>query len=154
MYNVEELVAMLQNGKTAEDIAAEMTKALNEANAQVAAAKKAEIEAARKRDAMAEINDALYSYLLEFHPNATITKEFAKADSDGDTSKMLFDLSSLLDNMVEMFELVDSFNAIGSVVTEGKPEVDEKPVFKATVKPSTKVYKDPIDEFLDMFVRK
>ena len=153
MYNVEELVAMLQNGKTAEDIAAEMTKTLNEAVAKEAAAKKAEFEAARKRDAMAEINSALYSYLLEFHPNAAITKEFMK-NKDEDKSEMLVDLTSVLDNMVEMFEFVDSFNAIGNVVTEGKPEVDEKPVFKATVKPSTKVHKDPIDEFLDMFVRK
>lgn len=153
MYNVEELVAMLQNGKTAEDIAAEMSKVLNEANAQVAAAKAAEIEAARKKDAMAEINNALYSYLLEFHPDATITKEFAKADIDGDTSKMLFDLSSLLDNMVEMFELVDSFNAIGSIVVEDAEDADDTK-FKPIIRHDVKVYKDPIEEFLNTFVRK
>ena len=142
MYNVEELVAMLQNGKTAEDIAAEMSKVLNEAVVEEAARKKAEAEAGRKRDAAAEVFSVLTSYLLEFHPDSFLAKEMTKPENQVD-SKALDDLVEQMGGMVEMFEAFQMISSLG--------ETSAKEV-KPKVAPKAKTA-DPLEDFLNMFVR-
>lgn len=149
MYNVEELVAMLQNGKTAEEIANEMGAVLTEAAKQVEAEKeaarakaKAEQEAARKRDAAAEVFSVLTSYLLEFHPDSFLAKEMTKPENRVD-SKALDDLVEQLDDMVEMFE---AFGMIASLGDKTAKEVKPQPQVKAKTA-------DPLEDFLNMFVR-
>jgi hypothetical protein len=149
MYNVEELVAMLQNGKTAEEIANEMGAVLTEAAKQVEAEKEAarvkamaEREAARKRDAAAEVFSVLTSYLLEFHPDSFLAKEMTKPENQVD-SKALDDLVEQMDGMVEMFE---AFKMISSLGDKTAKEVKPK------VAPKAKTA-DPLEDFLNMFVR-
>ena len=75
MVNSKDILARLQNGERAEDIAAELVNALNEASDEynkVKAAQKAEAEAKAKREAkkiadMQGILDLLHDFCIEYY---------------------------------------------------------------------------------------
>ena len=73
MVNSKDILARLQNGEKAEDIANELISALNDANDaynKEAAAKKAEDEAKAKKVAdMQDILDALHDFCIEYYCN-------------------------------------------------------------------------------------
>ena len=75
MVNSKDILARLQNGEKAEDIANELVNALNDANdaySKEVAAKKAESEAKAKREAnkvadMQDILDLLHDFCIEYY---------------------------------------------------------------------------------------
>lgn len=78
MVRVEDLMAAIQNGQSADDLAAEYAKVLNEANARVKA--KAEAEARAARDAKAVVVP-LVKYLQTYIPEMDLG-EVTDADLD------------------------------------------------------------------------
>ena len=148
MYTMEELVTKLQNGYTIEDIAQQMSDDLNAAKAEVdrIEAEKSQKMAAerlevRKRDAIAELVEALNSYLLEFYPEAGITKIFSEAKNDADKQTLYDELATQLDGLVEMHDAMSLLTGTfkpASLIAKTKPE-------KKT---------DPLQDFLDEFVRR
>lgn len=105
---MNDILTRLQNGESIDDIAAEFTKALNEASATYEAEIKAkkEAEAARvkkeqdnalKIDIFHDIADAFVEYIETFHPNFTFDgKTIAEIELDDE-------------DYLEMSEMIDSF---------------------------------------------
>lgn len=88
MVRVEDLMAAIQNGQSADDLAAEYAKALNEANARVKAEAKAKAKAeAEARAASVKVADAkavvvpLVKYLQTYIPEMDLG-EVTDADMD------------------------------------------------------------------------
>ena len=85
MVRVEDLMAAIQNGQSADDLAAEYAKALNEANARVKA--DAEAKAKAEAEARAKIADAkavvvpLVKYIQTYIPEMELG-EVTDADLD------------------------------------------------------------------------
>lgn len=83
MVRVEDLMAAIQNGQSADDLAAEYAKALNEANARV----KADEEAKAKAEAETQMADAravvdpLVTYIQKYIPEMDLG-EVTDADLD------------------------------------------------------------------------
>lgn len=87
MVRVEDLMAAIQNGQSADDLAAEYAKALNEANARVKADAEAEAKAKAEAEARAKIADAkavvvpLVKYIQTYIPEMELG-EVTNADLD------------------------------------------------------------------------
>ena len=158
MYTYEDLVAALQSGVSAEDLAAQMSKDLNAAKAEYdrLAAERAEAEKkaateARKRLFMSDFYSALGAYVIEFYPDSLIAEIITDAGTPTDED---------LDHYVEQMDsLIATFEAMKSLTTLlGDVELDS-PVF---AKPNVKLGKltnkeveiDPIEAFLNKNVRK
>ena len=99
MFNKEDIIARLAAGDTLDDIAQEITKALNEANAAYVA-QQAEVA---KLDYGKRILQSILDYMTTFHADHVITKELV---AEGITDKSARDAYEMLDNSVEM---VDKF---------------------------------------------
>ena len=99
MFNKEDIIARLAAGDTLDDIAQEITKALNEANAAYVAqqAEVAKLEYGKR------ILQSILDYMTTFHADHVITKELV---AEGITDKSARDAYEMLDNSVEM---VDKF---------------------------------------------
>lgn len=106
MYNTSDILARLQNGETMEEIVAQFTDAVNEANAtynkqmedEAAAQKAAEHEA--KLDAAAEgVADAIYNFA-----------KLANPDLDWDNAHRMTsaEVREIMDQMLPLFNLVTS----------------------------------------------
>ena len=76
MVNMNDILARLQNGESADVIAQEMVDALNAANAQFAeeqaAAQKANDIAAQKAEFVEEMADIVRDYIMTFHADSYI----------------------------------------------------------------------------------
>lgn len=174
MYELNDIVAMLQNGASMESIAAQMTQCLNDAKAEYEkreAEKKAAEEEARKqaeKDAMAaNRRDAVLSLMIDLtdycaiaRPEATVTNELKKVffDNDTMTTEELDEFADQLDSLIDTFELLTSLGLNAHTFQMPMVNKIEIPKFKFDVKvnekPDTKIYKDPIEEFLNKNVRK
>lgn len=97
MFNKEDIMARLMAGDTVDDIAQEITKALNDANAEYTAQKK---EAAKLPYGRA-ILQAILGYMTTFHTDSPITKELA---AEGVTDEAARNAYEELDQNVEMFD--------------------------------------------------
>jgi hypothetical protein len=97
MFNKEDIMARLMAGDTVDDIAQEITKALNDANAEYTAQKK---EAAKLPYGKA-ILQAILDYMTTFHADSPITKELV---AEGVTDTAARDAYEMLDQSVEMFD--------------------------------------------------
>lgn len=109
---MNDILTRLQNGESIDDIAAEFTKALNEASAtyeaEVKAKKEAEAAAAKKAvadahkiDILKEIAALFNEYITAFHPDFTL---------DGKTVAEVLSAEDLTDeDYLEMSEAIDSF---------------------------------------------
>ena len=99
MFNKDDIIARLAAGDTLDDIAQEITKALNEANAAYVAqqAEVAKLEYGKR------ILQSILDYMTTFHADHVITKELV---AEGITDKSARDAYEMLDNSVEM---VDKF---------------------------------------------
>lgn len=102
MVNSKDILARLQNGEKAEDIANELINALNDANDtynKEVAAKKAEDEAKAKRDAkkvadMQDILDLLHDFCIEYY-----------CDNDEDINEITAAFNELTaENVIEIIE--------------------------------------------------
>ena len=103
--NIEmnDLLAALRNGASAEDLAASFTKNLNEANAALKAEKEAEAAAnakeEAKREAVSVLADAVKNYIAVVHP------ELAKYNDEVDVDALAKELDQTLKALAKLEEL-------------------------------------------------
>lgn len=158
MYTYNDLVAALQSGVSAEDLAAQMSKDLNAAKAEydrltaerVEAEKKAATEA-RKRLFMSDFYSALGAYVTEFYPDSLIAEIITDASTP--TDEDLDHYVEQMDSLVETFEAMKGLTALlGNV--EMDSSVFTKPNSKLGNFDNKAVEIDPIEAFLNKNVRK
>ena len=141
MVRVEDLMAAIQNGQSADDLAAEYAKALNEANARVKA--DAEAKAKAEAEARAKIADAkavvvpLVKYVQTYIPEMELGDV---TDADLDEAAKFF-ITAFEDVKVQLVPQLKLLKMLGDL---------DGGVLKTKLrKPQTIVdKKDPIAEFL------
>ena len=141
MVRVEDLMAAIQNGQSADDLAAEYAKALNEANARVKA--DAEAKAKAEEEARAKIADAkavvvpLVKYIQTYIPEMELGKV---TDADLDEAAQFF-ITAFEDVKVQLAQQLKLLKMLGDL---------DGGVLKTKLrKPQTiSDKKDPIGEFL------
>ena len=141
MVRVEDLMAAIQNGQSADDLAAEYTKALNEANARVKA--DAEAKAKAEAESRAKIADAkavvvpLVKYIKKYIPEMELGEV---TDADLDEAAQFF-ITAFDEVKVQLAPHLKLLKMLGDL---------DGGVLKTKLrKPQTIVdKKDPIAEFL------
>lgn len=141
MVRVEDLMAAIQNGQSADDLAAEYAKALNEANARVKA--DAEAKAKAEAESRAKIADAkavvvpLVKYIKKYIPEMELGEV---TDADLDEAAQFF-ITAFDDVKVQLAPQLKLLKMLGDL---------DGGVLKTKLrKPQTIVdKKDPIAEFL------
>lgn len=147
MVRVEDLMAAIQNGQSADDLAAEYAKALNEANARV----KADAEAKAKAEAEAEavkiadaraVVDPLVTYIQKYIPEMDLG-EVTEADLE-EAAKFL--VAAIDEVKVQLAPQLKLLKMLGGLDLDGEaPKVK----LNITRKPQTiGGKKDPIADFL------
>ena len=147
MVRVEDLMAAIQNGQSADDLAAEYAKALNEANARVKADAEAKLKAeAEARAAVTKVADAravvepLVNYLQTYIPEMDLG-EVTDADLD-EAAKFL--VATIDELKVQLAPQLKLLKMLGGLDLDG-----EAPKINITRKPQTiGDKKDPIADFL------
>ena len=147
MVRVEDLMAAIQNGQSADDLAAEYAKALNEANARVKADAEAKLKAeAEARATVTKIADAravvepLVHYLQTYIPEMDLG-EVTDADLD-EAAKFL--VATIDELKVQLAPQLKLLKMLGDLDLDG-----EAPKLNITRKPQTiGDKKDPIADFL------
>jgi small-conductance mechanosensitive channel len=147
MIRVEDLMAAIQNGQSADDLAAEYAKALNEANARVKADAEAKLKAeAEARAAVTKVADAravvepLVNYLQTYIPEMDLG-EITDADLD-EAAKFL--VATIDELKVQLAPQLKLLKMLGGLDLDG-----EAPKLNITRKPQTiGDKKDPIADFL------
>lgn len=149
MVRVEDLMAAIQNGQSADDLAAEYAKALNEANARV----KADVEAKAKAEAEAraasvKLADAktvvvpLVKYIQTYIPEMDLG-EVTDADLD-EAAEFL--VSAIDEVKVQLAPQLKLLKMLGGLDLDGEAP---KAKLNITRKPQTiGGKKDPIADFL------
>ena len=104
MFDMNEILARLQNGEDVETIAEEFTKALNSAvkerDLQEEQNRKAELEAKEKHDALQEVLDLLLDWLDAYYP------KFNTEHVDIDAAEIIKVLDESYDDIVELIEAI------------------------------------------------
>lgn len=137
MVRVEDLMAAIQNGQSADDLAAEYAKALNEANARVKA--NAEAEAVKIADARAVV-DPLVTYIQKYIPEMDLG-EVTEADLE-EAAKFL--VAAIDEVKVQLAPQLKLLKMLGGLDLD-----DEALKLNITRKPQTiGGKKDPIADFL------
>ncbi len=149
MVRVEDLMAAIQNGQSADDLAAEYAKALNEANARV----KADVEAKAKAEAEAraasvKVADAkavvvpLVKYLQTYIPEMDLGEV-----TDADLNEAAEFLVAAIDEIkVQLAPQLKLLKMLGGLDLDGETP---KAKLNITRKPQTiGGKKDPIADFL------
>lgn len=146
MVRVEDLMAAIQNGQSADDLAAEYAKALNEANARV----KADVEAKAKAEAEAraasvKVADAkavvvpLVKYIQTYIPEMDLGEV-----TDADLNEAAGFLVSAVDEMkVQLAPQLKLLKMLGGLDLDG-----EAPKAKLRKPQTIGGKKDPIADFL------
>lgn len=144
MVRVEDLMAAIQNGQSADDLAAEYAKALNEANARV----KADVEAKAKAAASVKVADAkavvvpLVKYIQTYIPEMDLGEV-----TDADLNEAAEFLVSAVDEVkVQLAPQLKLLKMLGGLDLDGETP---KAKLNITRKPQTiGGKKDPIADFL------
>ena len=143
MVRVEDLMAAIQNGQSADDLAAEYAKALNEANARVKADAEAKAKAKAEAEAHAKIADAkavivpLVKYIQTYIPEMELGEV---TDADLDEAAKFF-ITAFEDVKVQLVPQLKLLKMLG--------DLDEGVLKTKLRKPQTiSDKKDPIAEFL------
>lgn len=145
MVRVEDLMAAIQNGQSADDLAAEYAKALNEANARV----KADVEAkAKARAASVKVADAkavvvpLVKYIQTYIPEMDLGEV-----TDADLNEAAEFLVAVIDEVkVQLAPQLKLLKILGGLDLDGETP---KAKLNITRKPQTiGGKKDPIADFL------
>ncbi len=147
MVRVEDLVAAIQGGQSADELAAEYAKALNEANARIKADAEAKAKAeAEARAATVKIADAravvepLVKYIQTYMPEMGID-EVTEEELDEAAKFLVVTIDELKTQLAPQLQLL---KALG-----GLDLGDAKPSINITRKPQTiGDGKDPIGDFL------
>lgn len=149
MVRVEDLMAAIQNGQSADDLAAEYAKALNEANARVKADAEAKAKAeAEARAASVKIADAkavvvpLVKYIQTYIPEMDLGEV-----TDADLNEATEFLVAAIDEVkVQLAPQLKLLKMLGSLDLDGETP---KAKLNITRKPQTiGGKKDPIADFL------
>lgn len=149
MVRVEDLMAAIQNGQSADDLAAEYAKALNEANARVKADAEAKAKAeAEARAASVKVADAkavvvpLVKYIQTYIPEMDLG-EVTDADLD---EAAQFLVSAIDEVKVQLAPQLKLLKMLGGLDLDGEMP---KAKLNITRKPQTiGGKKDPIADFL------
>ena len=149
MVRVEDLMAAIQNGQSADDLAAEYAKALNEANARVKADAEAKAKAeAEARAASVKVTDAravvdpLVTYIQKYIPEMDLG-EVTDADMD-EAAEFL--VSAIDEVKVQLAPQLKLLKMLGGLDLDGETP---KAKLNITRKPQTiGGKKDPIADFL------
>lgn len=144
MVRVEDLMAAIQNGQSADDLAAEYAKALNEANARV----KADAEAKAKAEASVKVADAkavvvpLVKYIQTHIPEMDLGEV-----TDADLNEAAEFLVATTDEVkVQLAPQLKLLKMLGGLDLDGETP---KAKLNITRKPQTiGGKKDPIADFL------
>ena len=144
MVRVEDLMAAIQNGQSADDLAAEYAKALNEANARVKADEeakaKAKVEAETQMADARAVVDPLITYIQKYIPEMELG-EVTDADLDEATQFLVFaidEMKAQLTPQLKLLKMLDGLDLDG-----------EAPKLNIKRKPQTiGGKKDPIADFL------
>lgn len=144
MVRVEDLMAAIQNGQSADDLAAEYAKALNEANARVKADEeakaKAKIEAETQMADARAVVDPLVTYIQKYIPEMELG-EVIDADLDEAAQFLVSAIDEVKAQLAPQLKLL---KMLGSLDLDG-----EAPKLNITRKPQTiGGKKDPIADFL------
>lgn len=146
MVRVEDLMAAIQNGQSADDLAAEYAKVLNEANARVKADAEAKAKAeAEARAASVKVADAkaivvpLVKYLQTYIPEMDLG-EVTDADMD-EAAEFL--VSTIDEVKVQLDPQLKLLNMLGGLDLDG-----ETPKAKLRKPQTIGGKKDPIADFL------
>ena len=149
MVRVEDLMAAIQNGQSADDLAAEYAKALNEANARVKADAEAKAKAeAEARAASVKVADAkavvvpLVKYIQTYIPEMDLGEV-----TDADLNEAAEFLVSAIDEVkVQLAPQLKLLKMLGGLDLDGEMP---KAKLNITRKPQTiGGKKDPIADFL------
>lgn len=133
MFNKEDIIARLMAGDTVDDIAQEITKALNDAQADY----QAQQAEANKLEYGKHILQAVLDYMTTFHADSPLTKELV---AEGITADAAREAYKMLDQSVEM---ADKFGkAIGELES-----IFAKSPAPAQIKRDA-VSADPVGDFL------
>lgn len=141
MVRVEDLMAAIQNGQSADDLAAEYAKALNEANARIKAdaEAKAKAETVKIADARAVV-DPLVTYIQKYIPEMDLG-EVTEADLE-EAAKFL--VAAIDEVKVQLAPQLKLLKMLGGLDLDG-----EAPKLNIKRKPQTiGDKKDPIADFL------
>lgn len=149
MVRVEDLMAAIQNGQSADDLAAEYAKVLNEANARVKADAEAKLKAeAEARATITKVADAravvepLVNYLQTYIPEMDLG-EVTDADLD-EAAKFL--VATIDEVKVQLAPQLKLLKMLGGLDLDGETP---KAKLNITRKPQTiGGKKDPIADFL------
>ena len=143
MVRVEDLMAAIQNGQSADDLAAEYAKALNEANARVKA--DAEAKAKAEAEAHAKIADAkavvvpLVKYIQTYIPEMDLGEV-----TDADLNEAAEFLVAAIDEVkVQLAPQLKLLKMLGGLDLDG-----ETPKAKLRKPQTIGGKKDPIADFL------
>jgi hypothetical protein len=111
MFDVNEILARLQDGDSAEDLAAEMSKALNAAETKFQEAKEKAEQAKAQEKKEATLNDLAETILLAIDEYVSVKCPEAMDNEGVDMSVAEFReiLDGLLDTMVKMKDLFGDF---------------------------------------------
>lgn len=144
MVRVEDLMAAIQNGQSADDLAAEYAKALNEANARVKAEAKAKAEA-EARAASVKVADAkavvvpLVKYIQTYIPEMDLGEV-----TDADLNEAAEFLVAAIDEVkVQLAPQLKLLKMLGGLDLDG-----ETPKAKLRKSQTIGGKKDPIADFL------
>lgn len=139
MVRVEDLMAAIQNGQSADDLAAEYAKALNEANARVKA--KARAASVKLADAKAVVVP-LVKYIQTYIPEMDLDEV-----TDADLNKAAEFFVSVIDEVkVQLAPQLKLLKMLGGLDLDGEAP---KAKLNITRKPQTiGGKKDPIADFL------
>lgn len=143
MVRVEDLMAAIQNGQSADDLAAEYAKALNEANARVKAKAEAEARAASVKVADAKaVVVPLVKYIQTYIPEMDLGEV-----TDADLNEAAEFLVAAVDEMkVQLAPQLKLLKMLGGLDLDGEAP---KAKLNITRKPQTiGGKKDPIADFL------
>lgn len=143
MVRVEDLMAAIQNGQSADDLAAEYAKALNEANARVKAKAEAEARAASVKVADAKaVVVPLVKYIQTYIPEMDLGEV-----TDADLNEATEFLVAAIDEVkVQLAPQLKLLKMLGGLDLDGEMP---KAKLNITRKPQTiGGKKDPIADFL------
>lgn len=140
MVRVEDLMAAIQNGQSADDLAAEYAKALNEANARVKADEeakaKAKVEAETQMADARAVVDPLVTYIQKYIPEM----EFGEV-TDADLDEAAQFLVSVINEVKAQLKLLKALGGLGLDGEAPKLNIKRKPQVIGGKK-------DPIADFL------
>lgn len=146
MVRVEDLMAAIQSGQSADDLAAEYAKALNEANARVKADEEAKAKAKAKAEAETQMADAravvdpLVTYIQKYIPEMELG-EVTDADLDEAAQFLVSAIDEVKAQLAPQLKLL---KMLGGLDLDG-----EAPKLNIKRKPQTiGGKKDPIADFL------